>query len=369
MCYVITDSLKPTDTRLITVRLPAESRKGAARHAYLTLYDNKATVAKRSSRQLMIVPFPNRHKMVEADFKLVEYPSRKAEEHIFEMADATFYKRESRSMTNKSMSLSYETNAMPDSLAVSVAGGYIVTVAPNHADLTTRVQWKNYSLPPNFDDLMKDLKTRFGEDYGFIVAEPRHNGKSNQMGGMFGWVWYGDEAMLPTAHEKMANPKYDVTGWVVNDGLTAMWSQTSQPLTGVTVHERAADELREAMQRAVELGNWFHAGDDTKKTQIKVGELTHAVRVDLHGVWGVNSHVTVPADKAANATNADIIVKADKPLVGTASAAAAAPPKGSRFPYVVGILIVLVILVLLYLWREKLFGTIVPGESTSSLTE
>jgi hypothetical protein len=156
---------------------------------------------------------------------------------------------------------------------------------------------------------MDDMKARFNKGYGYVVAEPALNPEDGRMGGTFGWVWYGDRAMLPTAHEKMSRPKYDVNGWILNDYVTDMqWSQSKDKLTEARFGETflgdpdAIMEWKEfdhpgrrstALVPLLETGLLFHPTNPQERKPLALPEgITHAASVRLYGHHSINDHVS-----------------------------------------------------------------------------
>jgi len=258
----------------------------------MTLYENKLDTSARGGNQLMIVPFPHDCEEVGEDrLRLVELPNRYIEEKVFKNT-ALLLKPLSRGFTDgrglyKSKSKS--------KVAVAQAGGYKVSLVGSHERLLGAVDWERFSKPANFEEIMEDLRERYGQGYGFVIAEPNRN-TDGRYGGTFGWIWYGERAFLPTAHEKMEVPQYDVIGYMLNcNGYAACFEGTDDVVTGLgDIHTNirvrkspACDEVTALLESAV----MFAPDSPEMRVGVPIGPLFDGIRVELKGRKKHNANV------------------------------------------------------------------------------
>lgn len=217
MCVILSRDFKPTSTRLVTYR----ARKDLLHplKSYVTVYQNRAMSAGTGEKQLMIVPFPqSRPDAKAAEFPLGAPQTEKAEKELWQALERTY--------PNINATSAHERSALgmsDDAPEVQQVGGYKMTVALDYAHLM-KTPWHEFSMHSQFEQLLDDVRNRFGRNYGFILAMPAPHPETAQLGGTFAWMWHGDHPYLPTAHELQADrldspattdTKYNMTGWVL----------------------------------------------------------------------------------------------------------------------------------------------------------
>lgn len=300
MCVILSDDLTPSGTKLVTVRLQEFAPNC---RAYLTLYKNEAVskTYKTGRNQLMVVPFPHScPDVTEEHLMLAELPAQ-AEDALFAGVGMVYplppgvETTRSRSLTNNSFN--------SDHVAVAQVGGYQASLVPDYDSLVSRVDWSQYSLHGAFDSIMQDMKTRYGHGYGFVVAQPKLDRRTDRFGGTFGWVWYGDRAVLPTAHEMTmvagAPTNYDVQGWIINDNVTLIrWSSDHMALPADTFFMHVLPKEPEQSKNVLAVLNsieLFHPATPTERKPVELAALHDGVAVRLEGRFPQNSHVeTLP---------------------------------------------------------------------------
>lgn len=237
----MTPNFRPSSTCLMTCRIRKIHRNEPFQfYQYLTIYSNEATTKPSTKSQLMIIPFPRRADMDLPTPCIADIPSeRLLIKHLTEDYPAKQVSRGARSLSARS--LSKRGNTVP--LArVNFVNGYKISIVNSFDDLKDRVRWDEFDLSPNHDELMSDIETRYGIHYGFVVAEPHL--MDGKFGGTFGFVWYGTDAYLPTAHEKMQTPEYDFCGWFVNcaEGKRLKW-ETGEDVSSIHQTKYTSEDM------------------------------------------------------------------------------------------------------------------------------
>lgn len=323
MCIILTSDMQPKSTRLFTVEVqPIVPAKGLKRpRAHLVVYDNDVDIKGArfaEKRQLMVVPFPNSDRL---PAELVVFPDRQAEEALFELADKLVPRT---SWTNSSLGATRSMRDTADSdtmITVQQVGGYKASVALDYSELTGRIKWDQFQLPIHFDDLLRDLRERFGKGFGFIVAEP-NRAQNGQFGGAFAWVYHSSEPCLPTAHEKSsrATVHYNVKGYVFSDGRTRVtWGNNSKDYMDISTKSNLDEEMLSHLTALLKTVRFARKTSGTKSVplQLIAAPLTFGLRVDINGSVPVNDHVYI---KRARTVRFDL----DKNIEHTASMASVA---------------------------------------------
>lgn len=207
MCIVITQNLKPTKTSLVCVDLLDNTK--------LIVYHNESI---GEGNQCMIIPFPLNPKDVNKA-SLVNV-SQMMDNNFIKLVRSKFPVAYSRgkgtrgTLHNKSMKT--------DSLDVHICGGWKASMALNYDDLS-RLDFKALDVNENFQSIIDDVKIRFENGYGFVIATP-HKNENGQFGGCFAWTMpsmsYAQskigvlssgppepiDAYFPTTHERSQLP-------------------------------------------------------------------------------------------------------------------------------------------------------------------
>jgi len=225
-------------------------------------------------RQVIVIPFPHKCPEVKDEhLMLVEFPGKNTGDQIFSVARNLFVPHSATGASKK-----------------TTVGGYQVSLVGSYDQLVTTVDWASFSLAGDFSARMADLKRQFGKGYGFVVAEPRLNKKDGGMGGVFGWVWYGDQAILPGTCEPSGNR----TGYIFNDCTKdIVRSDKTQSLgedqwQSATFHNDVVLEL----QVLLETGYMFHASNPLSRKALSIagsimdGAIIHLSDLPIH-----NGHI------------------------------------------------------------------------------
>lgn len=297
----MTEDLIPSKTKLLTVCLHKDLIGKCSQ--YITYYANQLQpITNTSKKQLMVVPFPHeRGSPVQP--MLAELPHAVLEKKLWEALDIALPIKPlppTRGLS-KSFDGSSFTNSTARLAVVVQLGGYKISLVHTFEELQDQVNWSEFNLPHNFSALMADLQSRFGNHYGFIVAEPNLNLMDGRLGGLFAWVWYGERAFLPTAHEAPDELKgltqYDVTGIILNepvlDGL--LWDSNEHRiddrLLRFYVQENSADRDYSFVTDILNVTQQFLPDTPTKRERIHVPHIMHAARFDFRGTHNINANM------------------------------------------------------------------------------
>lgn len=287
MCICLTPLL-PTETQLLTICV----HKNDSYNQYITYYTNSlAQQQKTGKKEVMVVPFS--YTAAYPSPLLAVLPTLTAEKELWTALDQVLPshapKYEAR---NQSLGMS---NAYHK--PVVQCGGYKISIALNFHELSQQINWTEFNLPPNFRVLMEDLQRRFGEQYAFIVAEPHLNRQDQRLGGMFGWMWYGTQAFLPTAHELSSSTKthYDFAGIILNEQMQELQWEHSK--IGIPFHNvyTQKDPLHQDYAQVLTILNSSQVfAPETPSQRYSVPLISHiwnAVRIDLNGWADYNENI------------------------------------------------------------------------------
>ena len=124
----------------------------------------------------MIVPIPNPHAMVEADFTLFEVDStrssalRKAVNDLSQ--EYAYVPPAGNGFYGAQAAPAGAFGAAAAMLPVHTVGSYRITVAPNFADLAARAPWDRYRIEQShLTRVLTDMQARFPANYAFVIAE------------------------------------------------------------------------------------------------------------------------------------------------------------------------------------------------------
>lgn len=291
MCICVTP-LSPANTQLLTVCL----QKDGPQSRYLTYYSNTVTQRDKGlKKEAMVVPFP--HHPDNPAVMLAELPSAALEQQLWtalnnvlpaDDPDADFDADED------------EETFCNGFAPVVQSGGYKLSIANSFAALKEHINWTEFNVPHNFSDMLVDIQTRFGLNYGFIIAEPYLNSTDQRLGGMFGWVWHGKDAFLPTAHELTAfgpHTVYDVTGIILNDAnvVNLAWDLGCPVLgEGYAFYKQMNPQTHDYKPVLLSLNTtelFYPARHPVRYKIALIPSVTDAVRMDFRGSSDTNANL------------------------------------------------------------------------------
>lgn len=301
MCVILTDDLKPKVTKLMTVQVKSIIKNPplSRTKAYMSVYDNVIDIKSfkySEKRQLMIVPFPNENRML-AEF--VQFEDRQTEEAMFDIAERLVPRTSFNQMKAATRSFTFTDNNLEadDRIEVQQVGGYKVSMALDYTDLSDKIQWDKFSLPINFDDLLRDMKLRFGKDHAFVIAEPARN-RDSRFGGAFAWVYHTSRAgCLPTGHEKSQHSlvDYNVSGFsFASTPLRVRWGD------GGARHVDISTKLDLNPTLANHLASILTSARFTKSKNARVemvDSFTCGIRIDINKGIPINDNIYVHSVK------------------------------------------------------------------------
>lgn len=359
MCIILTTDMKPKSTRLLTIEVqPIIPVKWYKRpRAHLIVYDNDVDINGArfaEKRQLMVVPFPNPDRLLA---EMVVFQDRQAEEAIFDLADKLVPRTSwSNSLATRTRSISAH-NTDDTMITVQQVGGYKASVALDYSELTSRIKWDQFQLPIHFDDLLRDLRERFGTGFGFIVAEP-NRAPDGQFGGAFAWVYHSQLPCLPTAHEKSSRStvQYNVKAYAFSDGrMRATWSNSRTDHMDVSVKAELNVEMASHLSALLKTARFTR----TKTAKLLPIDLTYGLRVDIQGDLPINDHVYIKRNRNVrfdlDKNTVHLAPVADREATqASVTDGSIAKKKSIHYAFIIGIIAALAII--LFLARSRIFN-------------
>jgi hypothetical protein len=206
--YVVTDDLRLTAVRCLTIRLKDLTPQ---HRAYLTLLEVRGRVVnhRQGQRQAFVVPFPHAIPEATADhLQLAGMQDSKEAIALFNVF-ARLFPVPSTTTTGNQLPVGAQ------------AHGVGLHLFPSLNAMRHGMDWTPYVLAGDFERTLAALKTHHGDSCGYAVLDTTVNRTTADVGGVAGWVWFGQAAVVPAGTNRTTFP---LQAWIINDYGTQLTS-------------------------------------------------------------------------------------------------------------------------------------------------